>query len=283
MNLIGLYEKALPKNLPLEDKLILCKRYGFDYMQLSIDEDPARLERLNWDDIKFKKLIDSMLENGTRIGSLCVSANRKYPLGSNDQAIREKGVKIIKKAIDFAIKVGARNILTSGYDVFHEKKTVLTRNRYIENLKKCVEYAASKEVMLSIETMDDSFAKSISSIIEVEKNIPSPWLQIFADLGNLTAWIGNAIGEELERGINHITEIHFKDAISVSKDGKGKFRNVPFGKGNVDFEGCIATLKRLNYTGPYVIEMWGENSSQYEKAILIAKKFLDLIINSSYR
>lgn len=273
-NLLGLYEKAMPKSLPLEQKLLLTKKYDFDYMQLSIDEDPDRLSRLDWDRNTRKSIVDFMFAEDIRIGSLCVSANRKYPLGSPDKDTRESGISLIKKAIDLAVSLGARNILTSGYDVFEQPKTVSSREYYIENIQRCVDYAASKEVPLSIETMDDSFAGSISNILNIERNVPSPWLQIFADLGNLSAWTENKAGEEIEKGIHRITEIHFKDAKYVSRDGKGSFRNVPYGEGDVDFDGCMKVLNRLNYRGPFVIEMWATDDGKYENNIKVARDFL---------
>jgi L-ribulose-5-phosphate 3-epimerase UlaE len=37
-NLIGLYEKALPKQLNWEERLSAAKDAGFDFMEISIDE-----------------------------------------------------------------------------------------------------------------------------------------------------------------------------------------------------------------------------------------------------
>jgi len=44
-----------------------------------------------------------------------------------------------------------RNIQLAGYDVYYEPKTLLSREYFVENLRKCVDMAAKKLVMLSIE------------------------------------------------------------------------------------------------------------------------------------
>ncbi|MFD1441661.1 L-ribulose-5-phosphate 3-epimerase [Lacticaseibacillus hegangensis] len=275
MNQTGLYEKAMPIDMKLTDKLNLAKKHGFDYLQLSLDESPQRLERLDWSRNQKKELVDYMFDHQIRIGSLCCSANRKWPIGHPDQSVRETGIQVIKKAVDLAVDLGARNILTSGYDVYQQTKTPLSRENYIESLKECVNYAASKQVVLSIEVMDDEFAGSVTKILQIERSIQSPFLQVFPDLGNLTAWVGNQAGDELESGFKNITEIHFKDGRLVDPNSKlDSFRNVPYGEGDVDFDGLMKVLGRLNYTGPFVIEMWAHDAG-YENEIAVAKHFLD--------
>lgn len=276
---IGLYEKAIPLQVPLTQKLTLCQQLGFDYLQLSIDENPHRLQRLAWDRSQRQQLVNFLFAHKIRIQSLCVSANRQYPLGSPTDSIRRQGRNILQKAIDLAADLGARNILISGYDVFQAPKTILTRENYLESLQICADYAAQQEVMLSIETMDDSFAKNISVIQKLISQIASPWLKIYLDLGNLTAWEENNVGSEIERGIGQITEIHFKDARYVSRDGKGQFRNVPYGQGDVDFDGCMKLLHRLNYQGPWVIERWAQVHEPYQEQIITAKNFLLSYLN----
>ena len=57
-HLIGLYEKALPDDLSLEDKLSMIGRAGYSFMEISIDSSKERLERLKWDNLKIKKFRD---------------------------------------------------------------------------------------------------------------------------------------------------------------------------------------------------------------------------------
>ena len=62
--------------------------------------------------------------------------------------------------------------------------------------------------------------------------------------------------------------------MSVIDKFRGKFKEVPFGTGCVDFDGCLRTLKRLNYNGSFVIEMWSETSADPIGEIEQAKAFL---------
>lgn len=45
---IGIYEKALPKNISWQNRLSIAKACGFDFVEISIDETDERLARLDW-------------------------------------------------------------------------------------------------------------------------------------------------------------------------------------------------------------------------------------------
>jgi hexulose-6-phosphate isomerase len=241
---------------------------------MSIDETDERLARLNWTKVERQAVRDAIFEQEIPILSLCLSAHRRYPLGSADLTKQEKALEVLTKAVDLASDLGIRTIQLAGYDVYYEPKTIATRNDFIDNLQKCVAIAANKGVILSIEIMDDPFINSISKFLEIKAQIPSPYLQVYPDLGNLSAWPENDVGYELEKGIAAISQIHLKDTLAVTPEFAGKFKNVDFGAGCVDFVGCLKTLKRLNYAGPFVMEMWSETSSTPLAEIEKAKAIL---------
>lgn len=274
MSQLGIYEKATPKNINWKERLEFAKDLGFDFVEMSIDESDERLARLDWTDADIQFLKDAIRDTGIQIYSICLSAHRRYPLGSNNPEKRKIALEIMQKAINLAESVGVRNIQLAGYDVYYEKKSVLTRSVFIENLKKCVAMAEEKQVMLSIEIMDDPFLNSITKFNKIKKQIPSPWLQVYPDIGNLSAWTENDPGFELESGRENIVAIHLKDTRNVTDTFEGQFKNVPFGEGDVDFLGCLKTLKNINYNGTFLIEMWSETSEQPREKIQEALEFL---------
>ncbi|MHC5230012.1 L-ribulose-5-phosphate 3-epimerase [Enterococcus sp. LJL99] len=274
MATLGIYEKALPKNISWQERLMLAKKLGFDFVEMSIDETDERLARLKWTQNQREEITAAIYETGVKIYSICLSGHRRFPFGSKDPEKREKALLIMRQAIDLASDLGVRTIQLAGYDVYYEEKTVLSRELFIENLQEAVAMAAEKEVVLSIEIMDDPFINSISKFLKIKQQIPSPYLQVYPDLGNLSAWPENDVVFELEQGIDQISAIHLKDTLAVTDDFAGKFKEVPFGTGCVDFLGCLKTLKRLAYNGPFLIEMWSETSTEPEKEIQAAKEFL---------
>ena len=273
MNALGIYEKALPKGLNWEEKLTLVKELGFHFLEMSIDESDQRLARLRWNQEQRQEVKAAIEKTGVRIQNLMLSGHRRYPLGSERPEIRKKALLMMSQAIELAKDLGVRNIQLAGYDVYYEEKTPSSREYFIENLTKCVALAASQGMMLSIETMDDPFINSISKAQAIKTQIPNPWLQVYPDLGNLSAWPEVNVSRELEKGIANIVAIHLKDTYPVTDTFKGQFKNVPFGAGCVDFSGNLKTLKRLNYSGSLTIEMWSEESQDPLKEIMEAKNF----------
>ncbi|NLM67906.1 MAG: L-ribulose-5-phosphate 3-epimerase [Enterococcus sp.] len=274
MSLLGIYEKATPKELSWRERLEFAKELDFDFVEMSIDETDERLARLNWTKQERREIVDAIYDTGVKILSICLSGHRRYPFGSKDKEIREKAMEMMEQAVDLASDLGVRSIQLAGYDVYYEEKSVSSREYFVENLKEAVAIASAKGIVLSIEIMDDPFIPSITNYLQIKEQIPSPYLQVYPDLGNLSAWPQNNPAYELEVGIGEISQIHLKDTLAVTANFPGKFKEVPFGEGCVDFIGCLKTLKRLNYNGPFVIEMWSETSNQPKKEIQSAKAFL---------
>lgn len=281
MTQFGIYEKALPKNITWKERFEIAKELGFQFVEMSIDETDERLERLLWSDEQIKEVNDAMFETGIRIHSICLSGHRRFPFGSQDKANRDKALEMMQQAVNLATKLGVRNIQLAGYDVYYEEKTVLSREYFIQNLRKAVDMAAEQQVMLSIEIMDDPFINSLTKFKEIKAQIPSPWLQAYPDLGNLSAWPENNPAYELEVGIDSIVAVHIKDTKNVTPTFPGQFKNVPFGEGNVDFLGCLKTLKRLGYNGTFLIEMWSEVDEYPKERIQEAKAFLTPILKEA--
>ncbi|MBF0714686.1 L-ribulose-5-phosphate 3-epimerase [Gemelliphila palaticanis] len=270
---IGIYEKATPKNITWLERLNFAKKLGFDFVEMSIDEQDFRLARLDWSKEERLDIVKAIYETGVQIPSICFSGHRRFPLGSNDPEIENKSLELMEKCIELASDLGVRTIQLAGYDVYYEEKSPETRARFIKNLKKSLAMAAKKQVTLAIEIMDDPFINSIEKHLAISKLVDSPWLMVYPDLGNLSAW-HNDIQSEFILGKNHVSAIHLKDTYPVTHESKGQFRDVPFGEGCVDFDKCFEILKSIDYNGPFLIEMWSENSDNPEKEIEVAKQYL---------
>jgi len=270
---LGIYEKAMPGGATWREKLSQAREAGYDFVEMSVDESDDRLSRLDWSGVERLALVKDMLETGVPINSLCLSGHRRFPLGSEDPVRRSAGLEIMKKSVVLAADLGIRNIQLAGYDVYYSPGNARTRELFLQGLEQAVEWASRAEVMLSIEIMDHPFVNSISRFLEISDRISSPWLTVYPDIGNISAW-GNDVEREFTRGINKITAIHLKDTLAVSGVFSGQFKEVPFGEGCVDFTEFFRILNRLNYAGPFLIEMWTEKSSDPLHEIRVARKWI---------
>ena len=117
---LGLYEKAMPNSLNWEEKIQMAKELGFDFIEISVDESDERLQRLDWSDDEIYQLRHLCEHYGLPLQSMCLSAHRRFPFGSEDPAIRQQAHEIMEKAINLAYKLGIRCIQLAGYDVYYE-------------------------------------------------------------------------------------------------------------------------------------------------------------------
>lgn len=278
---LGINEKSLPDQMTWRDKLLTAKGQGFAFVELSIDETAERLERLDWSREQRFALVQDIYATGVPIDTMMLSGLRKFPLGSEDAAVYQQAYTMCKKAILLARDLGIRNIQIAGYDEYYGDKTVLTRENFIENLQRVVDFAAENQVMIAIETMDDPFINSIAKVQTIKQSIQSPWLQAYPDLGNISAWPENIPGQDLTAGMANIVGIHLKDALAVTATTPGQFKDVPFGTGDVNFLGLFKTLKRIGYNGTLTIEMWSEKDADALAQIETAHDFITKLLEES--
>ncbi|TNG96336.1 L-ribulose-5-phosphate 3-epimerase [Pasteurellaceae bacterium USgator11] len=271
---LGIYEKALPKQLSWQDRLSIAKACGFDFVEISIDETDERLARLDWSKAQRLEIVKAVLETGITIPSMCLSGHRRFPFGSHDQKVRSEAYVIMEKAIQLASDIGIRTIQLAGYDVYYEQQDDSTLQGFIDGMQWAVEKAAASQVMLAVEIMDTEFMNSITKWKQWDKLLASPWFTVYPDVGNLSAW-GNDVSKELELGIDRIAAIHLKDTYAVTETCQGQFRDVPFGEGCVDFVNVFKTLQKLNYRGAFLIEMWTEKSEEPIAEIINARRWIE--------
>lgn len=253
-NPIGIYEKALPNSFTWEEKFRAAKNAGFDYMEISIDESDERLARLEWTDEEIENLRAVMRAEGICFPTMCLSGHRRYPFGSKNPETRKRAMDIMEKGIRLAVKLGIRCIQLATYDVYYEESDEETRALFLEGMKEAVAMASRAGVILAMEIMDTEFVGTIVRAMHYLKEIPSPYFKIYPDMGNLSNFSKDVLGE-LELGIAETVAIHVKET------KPGVFKEVPFGEGEVRFTEIFRKLKELDYQGMFLVEMWADNSS----------------------
>lgn len=266
--LLGLYEKALPDELSWEHRLKIAKQSGYDFLEISIDETDQRMARLHWSRVEINELTDTIKKLEMPILTMCLSGNRRYPIGSEDKRTRKLGINLIKDAVDFSLEIGIRIVQLAGYDEYYNETNSNTRTLFGLALQEVVEYAAGRGVYLAFETMDTELMDSIEKAMKYVNEINSPYLQVYPDIGNITA-TGQDVHKDFYTGKGHIVAIHLKDT------RPGQVREIPYGQGTVDFVSFFKLMDSMNYNGLYVAEMWatedGQSSIDYVKT---ARQFL---------
>lgn len=273
---IGLYEKAMPAALNWREKLECARDCGYDFVEISIDETDKRLERLEWTAAQRAELRETMQEVGVPIRSMCLSGHRKYPFGATDPAVCQRSLEIMEKAIHLADDLGIRVIQLAGYDIYYEDGTEDTRKRFAENLKKAVEMAAVHGIVLGFETMETEFMNTVDKSMKYVQLMDSPYLGVYPDVGNLTnaaKTYGTDVLEDMEKGRGHLMAMHLKETVP------GKFREIPFLTGHVDFPAVIRKGWELGVRR-FVTEMWDTGKPEWKEDIKFAHDKMSEILDS---
>ncbi|VEU59065.1 L-ribulose-5-phosphate 3-epimerase [Mesomycoplasma neurolyticum] len=272
--LVGIYEKAINAKFDWEEKIQIAKKAGYDFIELSIDESNARLSRLDWDDKKINKLRNVLFYHNFYFNSMCLSAHRRFPFGSKDEKVREKAFEIMEKALILAKKLGIRIIQIAAYDVYYEKSNKVSKKRFIEGMKKAAQLAQKYSITLAFETMDTAFAGTITKCMNFLKEINMPNFYIYPDIGNLSQFTKD-VENEITLASDKIVAFHFKDTT------KKVFKKIEWGQGSVNFPKALRAIKKINFKGPMLIEMWSENKSdetleENVDKLVKARKFYNL-------
>ncbi len=272
---IGLYEKAMPKSMSWREKLECAKECGYDFVEISVDETDDKLSRLEWSADERLELVRTMKEVGLPIRSMCLSGHRKYPFGSSDPKVRERSMEIMEKAVQLADDLGVRIIQLAGYDVYYEEGTEESERLFRENLAKATMMAACKGILLGFETMETEFMNTTEKSMKYVNLIDSPYLGVYPDSGNLTnaaKTYGKDVLDDLETGRGHIVALHLKETVP------GKFREIPFLTGHVDFEAVVSKAWDLGIRR-YVTEMWDVGNESWKDDIKFACSSMSKILD----
>ena len=272
---LGIYEKAMPAELSWKEKMETAKAAGYDFIEISIDETEEKLKRLDMGKQERLELVRLMYETGMPIRTMCLSGHRKYPLGSSQPEVSGRGMEIMEKALELAEDLGIRIIQLAGYDVYYEEGSEETRKRFAKNLKKAVGMAAAKGIVLGFETMETPFMNTVQKSMKYVNLVDSLYLNVYPDLGNITNAAkaeGGDVLKDLETGRGRLAAMHLKETVP------GKFREIPFGTGHVDFESSIRKAWELGVRR-YVTEFWYTGSPAWKEDIDFAVKMMTEILD----
>lgn len=272
---MGLYEKAMPKELSWKEKLEAAKAAGYDFVEISIDETDEKLARLDWSKEERLELVKTMYEVGIPIRTMCLSGHRRFPIGSSDDTVCQRGMEIMEKAIQLADDLGIRIIQLAGYDVYYDESTPETVARFGENLRLCTLMAAKAGVLMGFETMETEFMNTCLKAMNYVNKINSTYLNVYPDCGNINnaaLTYGTDVLKDLQSCNGHITSMHLKETVP------GKFRDMIYGQGQVDFPAMIDTAWNMGVR-KFVTEFWYLGNENWKEDLLFANRTMRAILD----
>ena len=241
-----------------------------------IDATEEKIARLDMDRESRLELVKTMYETGIPIRTMCVSALTKYAIGSSDEACCARGMAILEKSLQLADDLGIRVVMIPGYDVYYEESTLETKHRFLENLRKAARLAEKTGVLIGLETMENEFMNTVEKAMKYVTLCGSNYLKVYPDIGNLTnaaVLYKSDVLEDMELGRGNLTSLHLKETVP------GKFREIPYGTGHVDFEAAIKKAWDLGVRR-FVTEFWYTGNPEWKKDLNDAVKMMCPILDA---
>lgn len=267
---LGMYEKALPDEMSLEEKMTLARESGYDHMEICIDLNEGRAARLLWNKkerMYWRELADKM---GVPFTTLSLSLLRQTPLGLLDEARNETAIRIFDEGCRLAVDLGSRVMLINGYDVYGEESSEATRERFYQNYEKCACIAASYGVMCGIENAEMPFCQTIEDAVKISQAAESPYMKVYGDIANQNVAFNydtDRAVENLLKGKGNVVAMHLKDSTN------GEYRYKEYGSGRVDFERCVAAAKQIGVR-IFTAEIFCDKDADQKKRITDIAGFL---------
>ncbi|BDA64772.1 L-ribulose-5-phosphate 3-epimerase [Actinomyces capricornis] len=270
---LGIYEKALVSN-PLASGqdwrrfLEQVPSAGFSFLDLSIDESPQREERLDWGPAQCRRVRDAADDVGAAIGGVCLSLHRRIGPGSADPEVRRRARQVMTRGLEVCHDLGAPVIQIAGYYAYYEQPGPEAERWYRQMLADAAPMAARLGVVMGIENVDGHDVTSIRKAVELVREVDSPYLQVYPDLGNI-AEQGLDPRVELAAGRGHMVAMHAKDV------RRGEPRRVEMGRGIVDWDLSFRLLKDQHWAGRLMIEMWNDDAPDSLERCRQARAFIE--------
>lgn len=260
--------------------IIQASKLGMQGVQIYATTGEFSPETLNEDQKReYKKLL---LENGLVVSALCGDMGGfGFEIEKDNKERIEKTKDIIDLAVEFST-----NVVTTHIGVIPDDKSNPRYKILLDALTECGLYAKSKGVTLAIETGPEK-AKTLLAFLEDTKG----GVGVNLDPANFTMVTGQDAVEAVYILKDYIVHTHAKDGIMLNPNQNptdvyhafaiggvdalnacDRFKEVPLGTGQVDWDRYLSALRDIGYDGFLTIEReTGENPFD---DILLATEFL---------
>jgi hexulose-6-phosphate isomerase len=226
-------------------------RLGIEGIEPYIGAPDDRLLMLSPDELH--AIRDQGVGLGIRIPSVCLGAfNNDASL--IDSSGKASAVELVERVLDLSYALGANLMLLCSY-VKSNPDTEIKKTNMIRVVEEILPYAAERDVLIALES-----PLAADELKEVVETINSDQVGVYFDTGNAVA-NGYDPVEEIEILDKDIFAVHIKDSHSLQLSG------LHIGDGDVDFNGSVAALKKVEYDDWLMLETPGDDEAAVQEDI----------------
>lgn len=270
---------SFPEGMKVKDCMNMAKEYGFDSIELALNEKGEL--SLESSDEEIKAYTDYAKDLNIEISSLATGLYWSYSLTSANEAVRNKAKEIVKKQLDFASILGVDTILvvpgSVGVDFIPDSEVVqydAAYERALSAVKELSGYAEEKKVCIGIENVWNKFLLSPMEMRDFIDKTGSEYVGAYFDVGNV---IYSGYPEHWIKILgNRIKKVHFKD---FRREVGTLAGFVDLLAGDVNYPNVMEALKSIGYEGYVTAEMIPGYKTYPEQIVYNTSKSMDKILN----
>jgi L-ribulose-5-phosphate 3-epimerase len=240
-----------------KDEFPLAANLGLENIEFILDFNDVSLNPL-MDSKGVDEILSLSLKTGIKVKKVCANYFMEAPLHSLSREVAKESQKVLHSLIRNSRQLCITDIVIpcEGQSSLIDKGS---KERFIENIQSSIELAETLDINLSLET-----DLAPSPFAELLEELKSPIISINYDTGN-SASLGYDPVEELLAYGNRISGIHIKDR-------KYREGSTILGTGDTNFELFFRELKKINYKGPFIMEVYRD-----DEGIEVFKRQLDWV------
>lgn len=240
----GINAWCFPDGLEADSLFKKAKKLGFNGIELNVEEKEDAIFTLESTTEEVGHIKETAVQYDMEIFSISTDMLWKYPLSSESEGTRHKGIKIVEKMIMIASQCKAKTVLVVPGLVTEAVAYDVAYKRAMEALIKLSTLAEEKKIHIAIENVWNKFLLSPLEMFDFIEQINSPFVGVYLDIGNV---VYTGYPEQwLQILSDKIVGVHIKDF-------RGSVGNidgfVPLLAGDINWDEISNALLSTNYNG----------------------------------
>ena len=230
---------------PAEQTASQLAAMGYDCLELCLEAPDVRPENL--DAARCAAIRASLDQVGIGLASLSYHADREPP--AQRRANQERAVR-------------AAAWMSCPILVLNPERAVEPARQWAEHVtrfQRLCDLADDLGVTIAIEPEPLLVVASSADALRMIEEVGSPRLRVNLDIGHAFLTDDDPAASIRMLGA-HIIHLHLEDMAA------GVHRHLPFGAGDIDFLAVRRALDETGYTGPYVVDLFGQDRPPEEVA-----------------
>lgn len=235
-------------NMSLDDLLSLCRKAGYQAVELSFREG-AELD-INMSESEIKAVAKKCADAGVEIASVIGGYRDGGSMLSLNPEDRKKSAKSIRRMLEIGSILGTDGMLLHPGQLRPEGTYTDVWNNFLQELKELAPVAESYKVAICVENVWNKFLLSPKEMREFIDAVGSNWVGVYLDTANMMAY---GYTEHWIRELGkRIRKVHFKDF----KRSSHQFVNLL--DGDTDWKLVITEFRNIGYDSYVVHEVDGD-------------------------